>query len=92
MFIFLALIGIGAYLCGVRKMIMETFFSLLILTVIYSLVILSVFPERYLRKLSHRKYHKEDPEINKFSLSAPLFFSFLLGYTFAATMLYFVIV
>ena len=69
---------------------METFFSLLILTVVYSLVILSVIPERYLRKLSHRKFHKHDPEFNKLSLSGPLFFSFLLGYTLAATMLYFI--
>lgn len=70
------------------KYIMETFFSLVLLTISYSLLILAIFPERYLRKLSHIFHHKNSPEYNKFSLSAPIFFSFLIGYSLASTMLY----
>jgi hypothetical protein len=70
------------------KCIMETFFSLVILTVSYSLLILAIFPEKYLRKLSHVLHHKNSPDYIKVSLSAPLFLSFLIGYSLASTMLY----
>lgn len=67
---------------------METFFSLFLLTSFYGLMILALFPEKYLRKISHFNHHKNVPEYLKFSLSTPIFFSFLVGYTLAATMLY----
>jgi hypothetical protein len=70
---------------------MQAFFSLILLTLAYGLFILSVFPQRYFRKLSHLFHHKESPEYSKVSLSAPIFFSFLIGYSLAATMLYFFI-
>ncbi|MBW3468120.1 hypothetical protein EGN73_09880 [Arthrospiribacter ruber] len=70
---------------------METLFSLLLLTTVYGLVFLSIFPEKYLRKLSHFNHHKNVPEYLKFSLSTPIFFSFLLGYTLASAMLYFIV-
>jgi hypothetical protein len=70
---------------------MQAFFSLLLLTIAYGLFILSVFPEKYFRKLSHISNHKDSPEYTKVSLSAPIFFSFLIGYSMAATMLYFFI-
>lgn len=70
---------------------METFFSLLFMTLFYGLLILAVFPEKYLRKISHFNHHKNVPEYLKVSLATPIFFSFLIGYTLAATMLYFFI-
>jgi hypothetical protein len=71
---------------------MENLFSLILLTVFYGLAILSIFPERYLRKLSHFNNHKNVPEYLKFSLGVPIFFSFLGGYSIAATMLYLIAV
>lgn len=67
---------------------METFFSLAILTVFYSLLILAIFPEKYLRKLSHVFHHKNSPDYIKVSLAAPMFLSFLIGYSLASTMVY----
>ncbi|RPA69110.1 hypothetical protein EF405_04680 [Cyclobacteriaceae bacterium YHN15] len=69
---------------------METFFSLMLLTLFYGLLVLSIFPEKYFRKISHFNHHKNVPDYLKFSLSTPIFFSFLVGYTMAATMLYFI--
>ncbi|WP_106565592.1 hypothetical protein [Cecembia rubra] len=68
---------------------METLFSLILLTVFYGMLILAIFPEKYFRKLSHFNHHKRVPDYLKVSLSTPIFFSFLMGYTLAATMLYF---
>ncbi len=68
---------------------METFFSLLILTLAYGLLILSLFPERYYRKLIRPGAQKANSESNKVHYSLPLFISFLVGYTLASTMLYF---
>jgi hypothetical protein len=70
---------------------METFFSLMLLTLFYGLLVLSIFPEKYIRKISHFNHHKNVPEYLKFSMSTPIFFSFLVGYTMAATMLYFIV-
>jgi hypothetical protein len=53
--------------------------------------VLSIFPEKYFRKISHFNHHKNVPEYLKFSMSTPIFFSFLVGYTMAATMLYFIV-
>ncbi|EOZ98664.1 hypothetical protein A33Q_1318 [Indibacter alkaliphilus LW1] len=71
---------------------METLFSLLLLTTLYGLTFLSLFPDKYLRKISHFNHHKNVPEYLKFSLSTPIFFSFLMGYTLASAMLYFIAV
>ena len=70
---------------------MDTLFSLGLLTITYGLFFLSIYPEKYLRKISHVYNHKNFPEYSKFSLSAPIFFSFLLGYSLAATMVFFFI-
>lgn len=67
---------------------METFFSFALLTVTYTLFFLSIYPEKYLKKISHIYSHRNFPEYTKFSLSAPIFFSFLLGYSLAATMVF----
>lgn len=68
---------------------METLSALLFMTVVYGLLILSIFPDRYLRKISHFNHHVNVPEYLKFSLSTPLFLSFLGGYSAAFLMLYF---
>ncbi|UJP64258.1 hypothetical protein [Mongoliitalea daihaiensis] len=70
---------------------METAFTLIFLTVIYAAVILSFFPERYSKKLSHYYSHHKSPGYQKVSLSGPIFFSLLIGYTIASTMMYFII-
>nr|WP_106132185.1 hypothetical protein [Mongoliibacter ruber] len=70
---------------------METLFSLLLLTTCYGLAFLSIFPEKYLKKISHFNHHKNVPEYLKVSLSTPIFFSFLMGYTCASFMLYFIV-
>ncbi|SIS78034.1 hypothetical protein SAMN05421761_104166 [Belliella pelovolcani] len=70
---------------------METLFSLLMLTAIYGLTILSVIPDRFIRKLSHSMYHKQAPDYKKFSLGGSIFLSFLVGYIFASVMVYFII-
>jgi hypothetical protein len=67
---------------------METFFTLFLLTITYGLFFLSIYPEKYLKKISHIYSHKHFPEHRKFSLSAPIFFSFLLGYSLAATVVF----
>lgn len=67
---------------------MDTFFSLILLTVPYGLFFLSIYPEKYLKKISHIYNHKNFPEYSKFSLGGPIFFSFLLGYSLAATMVF----
>lgn len=67
---------------------METFFTLVLLTLAYGLFFLSIYPEKYLKKISHIYNHKNFPEYSKFSLSAPIFFSFLMGYSLAATMVF----
>jgi hypothetical protein len=68
---------------------METFFSLLILTLAYSLLTLSIFPERYYRKLIPPGKDKYNIGSYKFHYTLPLFISFLVGYTLASTVFYF---
>lgn len=70
---------------------METAFSLIFLTVVYAAVVLAFFPEKYAKKLSHYNTHQKTPAYQKVSLSGPIFFSLLIGYTLASTMLYFII-
>ncbi|MCL6258026.1 hypothetical protein M3O96_02940 [Aquiflexum sp. TKW24L] len=67
---------------------MEIFFTLALLTIIYSLFFLSIYPDKYLKKVSHISDHRNVPEYSKFALSGPIFFSFLLGYSLAATMVF----
>ncbi|ERM80851.1 hypothetical protein P872_11890 [Rhodonellum psychrophilum GCM71 = DSM 17998] len=71
---------------------MQIFSALIIMTVAYGLLILSVFPDKYLRKISHFNHHGRAPEHLKISLSTPLFLSFLGGYSLASFMLYFFVV
>lgn len=71
---------------------MEKLFSLGLLTISYGLLILSIIPDKYLRKKnSYLDQHKKIPEYLNVSLSIPIFFSLLLGYTLASIMLYFVV-
>jgi hypothetical protein len=68
--------------------IMDILFSLFLLTVIYGMVILAFYPEKYLKKLSHLHNHKSVPAYLQFRLSEPMFFSFFLGYILASTVVY----
>ena len=70
---------------------METFFSLFILTIAYGLLILSLYPVKYIRKVSYQHHHKDSPSYLKYALTTPFFFSFLGGYSLAAIMLRFIL-
>ncbi|MDN3670595.1 hypothetical protein QWY93_14830 [Echinicola jeungdonensis] len=68
---------------------METVVTLLMLTTIYGLVFLGLYPERYLKKFSHKYRNQNAPPYLKLRLSEPFFISFLAGYLLASAMMYF---
>ncbi len=68
---------------------METIVSLIMLTLLYGLVLLGQFPEKYLKKFNYKYKQQKIPSYLKYRLSEVLFFSFLAGYLIASTMMYF---
>lgn len=70
---------------------METIFSLCLFTALYGLLILSIFPEKYFRKLSREHIKNKYSIFLRFAYTMPLFISFLGGYVLATLVVSFII-
>jgi len=74
-----------------NKKLMETIFSLCLFTAIYGLLILSIFPDKYVRKVSREHTLKNGPAFLKYAYTMPIFISLLGGYVLATLFVSFII-
>jgi len=70
---------------------METIFSLCLFTAAYGLLILSIFPDQYLRKKNPEQAEKDAPLFFKYAYAMPFFISLLGGYVLAVLVVNFII-
>jgi len=68
---------------------METIFSLSLFTIAYGLLILSIFPDRYIRKTDNEP--ADAPLFFKYAYTMPFVISVLGGYVLAVLVVNFII-
>ncbi len=67
---------------------MQTFVALIIFTISYGLLFLSMFPVRQLKKLNQFTHSAKKAIYKQYDLTWPYFISFLGGYIVASVMVY----
>lgn len=70
---------------------MELFATLLIFTFSYSLLFLSLFPLKAIKRIDKFAEDTKDALYKRYDLTMPYFLSFLGGYIVASVMVYFIL-